>query len=300
MMKKGVLAAVAAYTMWGFFPVYWKWLQSVPALEILSHRIVWSFFLLAIVLAIKPEKRWIGELLHNSRALLLAGSAAVLLGINWLTYVWAVNNGYIVESSLGYFINPLVNVLLGVLIFHERLRKWQWVSVSLASIGVVYLTLQVGSLPWIALTLAFSFGLYGVTKKVSGLNESRGLGVETAILTLPALAYLAYQQAQGQASFLDANLSTTILLILSGAVTVIPLLFFATAVRSIPLSTVGLLQYLAPTGQFLIGVLVYHEVFTQAHLFGFILIWIALFIFSLDTYRANRRDSVHIELQHTS
>jgi chloramphenicol-sensitive protein RarD len=299
-MKKGILAAVAAYTMWGFFPIYWKWLQTVPSLEILSHRIVWSFFMLAIVLAIKPEKRWIGELLHNSRAILLAGSAAALLAVNWLTYVWAVNNGYIVESSLGYFINPLVNVLLGVLIFREQLRKWQWVSVALATIGVVYLAVQYGSLPWIALTLAFSFGLYGVTKKISGLNESRGLGVETAILTLPALAYLATQQAQGQASFLNASLSTTILLVLSGAVTVVPLLFFATAVRSIPLSTVGLLQYLAPTGQFLIGVLIYKEEFTQAHLVGYILIWLALIIFSVDTYRVNRRDSLHIELQHTS
>jgi chloramphenicol-sensitive protein RarD len=299
-MKKGILAAVAAYTMWGFFPIYWKWLQTVPSLEILSHRIIWSFFMLAIVLAIKPEKRWIGEMLHNSRAILLAGSAAALLAVNWLTYVWAVNNGYIVESSLGYFINPLVNVLLGVLIFREQLRKWQWVSVTLATIGVVYLAVQYGSLPWIALTLAFSFGLYGVTKKISGLNESRGLGVETAILTLPALAYLAYQQAQGQASFLNASLSTTLLLVLSGAVTVVPLLFFATAVRSIPLSTVGLLQYLAPTGQFLIGVLIYKEEFTQAHLVGYILIWLALIIFSVDTYRVNRRDSLHIELQHTS
>jgi chloramphenicol-sensitive protein RarD len=286
-MKKGVLAAIAAYSMWGLFPVYWKWIEDVPSLEILSHRILWSFILLAIVLAIKTDKRWIGELLHHPKALRLAGVAGALLAINWLTYVWAVNNGYIVESSLGYFINPLVNVLLGVLIFHEQLRTGQWVSVVLAAIGVVYLAVQYDNLPWIALTLAFSFGLYGVTKKISGLNESRGLGVETAIMLLPALAYIVYQQVQGRGSFLNAGPTTTALLVLSGAVTVIPLLFFATAVRNIPLSTVGLLQYLAPTGQFLIGVLLYDEPFTEAHLVGFILIWLALLIFSLDAYRAS-------------
>lgn len=288
-MKKGVLSAVAAYTMWGLFPVYWKWLEAVPALEILSHRILWSFLLLATILAIKPDKSWIHNLIRSPKALLLAGLAGVLLAVNWLTYIWAVNSGFIVESSLGYFINPLVNVLLGVLIFHERLRHWQWVSVALAAGGVVYLTIQYGTLPWIALILAFSFGMYGVLKKVSGLNETRGLGVETAFLILPAFGYLLSIQIQGSGAFINLGTTVTVLLFLSGAVTVIPLLLFATAVRTIPLSTVGLLQYLAPTGQFLIGVLVYNEAFTHVRLVGFSLIWLALIIFTLDGYRANRK-----------
>jgi chloramphenicol-sensitive protein RarD len=300
MERRGILAAIAAYTMWGVLPIYWRWLQSVGALEILSHRILWSFLLLAVLLAIKPDKRWIQELLQNPKALLLAGAASILLAVNWLTYILAVNNGFIVESSLGYFINPLVNVLLGVLIFHERLRTWTWIAVGLATAGVGYLTVQYGNLPWIALTLAFSFALYGVLKKISGLNETRGLGVETALLLLPALAYIIYLQVQGQASFLNSTPILSGLLILGGAVTVIPLLFFAIGVRAIPLSAVGLLQYLAPTSQFLIGVLIYDEAFTQARLVGFGLIWLALFIFSLDTFRANRKTIPPVEFQRTS
>lgn len=288
-MRKGILAAVAAYSLWGLFPIYWKWLEAVPALEILSHRITWSLILLTAILAIKHDKRWLRALSRNPKTLLLSGLAGVLLATNWLTYIWAVNSGFIVESSLGYFINPLVNVLLGVIIFRENLRSWQKVSVGLASIGVIYLTAQYGSLPWIALTLAFSFGMYGVLKKISGLNQTRGLAVETAFLFLPASAYLIFLQTEGSGAFMHISPVVTGLLILSGPVTVIPLLLFATAVRSIPLSTVGLLQYLAPTGQFLIGVLVYHEAFTHVRMVGYSLIWSALVIFTLDGFLASRK-----------
>lgn len=291
-MRKGILAAVAAYSLWGLFPIYWKWLEEVPALEILSHRITWSLILLVAVMVIKQDNSWLKALSQNPKTMLLSGIAGVLLATNWLTYIWAVNSGYIVESSLGYFINPLVNVLLGVIVFRENLRTWQKVSVGLASIGVIYLTIQYGSLPWIALTLAFSFGMYGVLKKISGLNQIRGLAVETAFLFLPATAYLVFLQIKGSGAFMNISPMVTGLLILSGAVTVIPLLLFATAVRSIPLSTVGLLQYLAPTGQFLIGVLVYNEAFTQARMVGYSLIWSALVIFTIDAYLASRK-SVH-------
>lgn len=291
-MRKGILAAIAAYSLWGLFPIYWKWLEAVPALEILSHRITWSLILLVAILVIKPDKRWVQELAQNLKTLLLSGLAGVLLATNWLTYIWAVNSGFIVESSLGYFINPLVNVLLGVVVFHENLRKWQKVSVGLATIGVIYLTVQYGSLPWVALTLAFSFGMYGVLKKISGLNQTRGLAVETAFLFLPASAYLIFLQIEGSSAFMNINPMTTGLLIFSGAVTVVPLLLFATAVRTIPLSTVGLLQYLAPTGQLLIGVLVYNEAFTQVRMVGYSLIWSALVIFTFDGYFATRQ-SIH-------
>jgi chloramphenicol-sensitive protein RarD len=214
--------------------------------------------------------------------------SAVLIGVNWLTYVWAVNAGFIVETSLGYFINPLLSVLMGVIFLRERLRLWQWLPLGLAAAGVLYLTLAYGALPWIALILAFSFGLYGLIKKVAPLDALYGLTLETGILFLPALGYLVYAEAAGTAAFLHAGLGSDLLLAGAGAVTTIPLLLFAAGARRISLSLVGVLQYLAPTMQFLLGVLVYHEPFTQARLIGFGAVWIALLIFGVEGFLARR------------
>jgi chloramphenicol-sensitive protein RarD len=215
--------------------------------------------------------------------------AAVLLSINWLVYVWGVNAGFIVETSLGYFINPLFSVLLGVVFLHERLRPTQWIPVALAAAGVIYLTVTYGRLPWIALSLAFSFGLYGLVKKMAPLGSLYGLTLETAIVFPIALLYLAFVNFAGTGSFLHDGVRTDLLLIATGVVTSIPLLMFASAARQIPLTMIGVLQYIAPTLQFLIGVFLYHEVFDQTRLIGFSLVWLALIIFWVENYLANRR-----------
>ncbi len=275
-MNKGVLYGILAYLLWGMIPIYFKLIQSTPALQILGHRIVWSFVLLLGILALRQEWGNFRAAAIHKKTLLVYTAAALLLAVNWGTYVWAVNAGYIVESSLGYFINPLVNVLLGVVFLRERLRPIQWVPIGLAALGVAYMTISYGQLPWIALVLAFSFGLYGLVKKVASLNSLHGLTLETALLFIPALLFLLFAEQQGVGSMGHTTLLINLLLAGTAIVTVLPLLLFGAAVRSIPLSLMGLLQYIAPTCQFLIGVLVYHEPFTQARLIGFSLIWAAL------------------------
>jgi chloramphenicol-sensitive protein RarD len=286
-MKKGILYGIGAYALWGFFPIYWKLLHHVPALQLLGHRIVWSFVLLAILLvAVKLGRDFRSAL--NRKTLGIYAIAAVLLSINWLTYVWAVNAGFIVETSLGYFINPLLSVLLGVIILRERLRPTQWIPLGLAATGVIYLTVVYGKLPWIALTLAFSFGFYGLVKKMAPLSSLFGLTLETGILFLPALLYLAVSQANGTGAFMHTGLRSDLLMIGAGIATTVPLLLFATAAREIPLTMVGLLQYIAPTIQFSLGVFLYREPFDTAHLIGFGIVWIALIIFWVENYLANR------------
>ncbi len=280
-MNKGILYGVGAYALWGVFPIYWKLIQSVPPLEIVAHRMAWAFLFVVLVLTFTRHWGGLREAL-NRRVLATYLITAGLLGVNWLVYVWAVNHGYIVESSLGYFINPLVNVLLGVVFLRERLRFWQWAAVGLAGLGVGYLTVSYGALPWIALTLAFSFGLYGLLKKTAALDSTQGFALETGYLFLPAVGYLLYLEFMGSAAFGHQPASVTLLLALTGAVTGIPLLLFGAAARRIPLSTLGLLQYLAPTMQFLIGVFVYDEAFTRERLIGFSVIWMALLIYSLE------------------
>jgi chloramphenicol-sensitive protein RarD len=215
--------------------------------------------------------------------------AALLISVNWLVYVWGVNTGHIVETSLGYFINPLLSVFLGVVVLRERLRPLQWLPILLAAAGVLYLTLVYGRVPWIALTLAFTFALYGLVKKLAPLNSLHGLSLETAILFLPALAYLLYEEIQGRATFLHTDTRTTLLLLAAGLVTTVPLLMFASAARRIPLSAIGLMQYIAPSLQFLIGVLIYHEPFNRHHLLGFSLVWMALAIFAAEMIAHERR-----------
>jgi chloramphenicol-sensitive protein RarD len=289
-MRKGILYGIAAYALWGFFPIYWKLLHQVPAPQLLGHRIGWSFLLLvAVILVTRQWKDFRAQL--NRRTFFIYFIAAILVGINWLTYVWAVNEGYIVETSLGYFINPLLSVLLGVIILREKLRLAQWIPIGLAAAGVTYLTFAYGKLPWIALTLAFSFGFYGLVKKVAPLSSLYGLTFETGLLFLPALAYLIFSEVRGMGAFTHTGLTSVLLLIGAGAVTTIPLLMFASAARQIPLTVIGLLQYIAPTIQFLLGVLVYKEPFDHTRLIGFGIVWIALIIFGVENYLAHRAAS---------
>lgn len=286
-MKKGILYGIGAYALWGFFPIYWKLLHHVPALQLLGHRIGWSFLLLAAVIWLSGQWPELRAAL-NKRTVGIYSIAAILIGLNWLTYVWAVNAGYIVETSLGYFINPLLSVLMGVIFLRERLRAAQWLPVGLAAAGVIYLTFVYGRLPWIALALAFTFGLYGLVKKLAPLGSLYGLTLETGILFLPALAYLVFVERNGQGAFLHTGLLSDALMVGAGVVTTIPLLMFASAARSIPLTMVGILQYIAPTLQFLLGVFVYKEPFDHAHLIGFSIVWLALVIFWVENFVYHR------------
>lgn len=287
-MNSGILYALVTYILWGLFPIYWKQLHHVDAVQLIAHRIFWAFAMLLLVVMVTGQwKKFRAKL--NEPTLKAHGAAAFLLSINWLTYVWAVNNGYIVESSLGYFINPLFSVFLGMVFLKERLRPLQWVPIVLAGIGVLYLTFVYGRLPWIALVLAFSFGIYGLLKKKSSLGSLYGLTLETGIMLLPALGYLTYIGLQGDAAFMRIDAQTDLFLIGSGAVTAIPLLLFAKAAQSIPLTMIGLMQYIAPTGQFLIGVLLYQEEFTSSQAIGFVVIWIALIFFWIEGWITSRK-----------
>ena len=281
-MKSGVLAAVVAYTLWGILPVYWKALQAVPALEILAHRTVWSLVFVLLLLALRRQWNWVRQARKRPRMLLVFGLTTCLLGANWFTYIWAVNSGHVVDSSLGYFINPLLSVLLGVLFLKERLRPWQGVAIGFALAGVVFLTVAYGAFPWIALTLAGTFGFYGLLRKTAPLGSLEGLTLETALLSIPTVAYLLTLESAGSGAFGHAGLPTSLLLVGAGVVTAFPLLMFAYAARSVSLATVGILQYIAPTLQFLLGVLVYDEPFSPARLIGFAAIWVALAMYSTE------------------
>ena len=287
-MNKGIWNGLGAYVLWGFFPIYWKLLHEVSALQVIGHRISWSFVLLIAVILLTRQWQEFRSAALAPKVIGIYAIAGVLLSVNWLIYVWGVNSGFIVETSLGYFINPLVSVLLGVLFLRERLRALQWVAVGLAAAGVIYLTLTYGRPPWIALSLAFTFGIYGLVKKLAPLGSLYGLTLETALVFPLALIYLVFVQSAGTGAFLHQGMVTDIVLIGTGVVTSIPLLMFASAARQIPLTMIGVLQYIAPTLQFLIGVFLYHEPFDQSRLIGFSLVWLALIIFWVENYLANR------------
>jgi len=288
-MNKGVLYGVAAYLMWGFFPIYFKALQSVPSIQIVLHRVVWSFLFVILLIFLRREWPRFKDSLRNQRVLLTYTLTAVLLAVNWLIYIYGINSGQVVETSLGYFINPLLSVALGVIFLRERLRSMQWFPVGLVAVGVLYLTLQYGSLPWIALALAFSFGMYGLIKKIAPLGSLHGLSLETGIIFIPALVYLFVVESQGNGSFGHLGWNVTLLLAFVGVVTALPLLLFGLAARSIPLTLLGILQYIAPTVQFLLGIFLYQEPFTTTRLVGFAIIWLALIIFSLEGAYARRK-----------
>ncbi len=288
MKNNGLLYALGAYLFWGLFPIYWKWLQQVEAAQLIGHRIGWSFIMLIMFVAATRQLKGFWREAFQRRTLSIYAVAAILIGVNWLVYVWSVNANYIVETSLGYFINPLISVLLGVIFLRERLRPFQWLPVALAAAGVVYLAVAYGRLPWIALTLAVSFGTYGLVKKLAPLGSLYGLTLETGILFIPAVLYLIFVDFSGTGAFLHGSLITNVLLVGAGAVTTIPLLMFASAAQRLPLSMVGIMQYIAPTLQFLLGVLVYKEPFDHAHLIGFGIVWAALILFAVENVWARR------------
>lgn len=295
MDRKGLLIAVGAFVLWGTMPLYWHLLKGVPSLQIVAHRVVWSAVLVAAWLLLTRGRGWFAAILAQPRLAKMLALSGVCIGINWGLYIWAVNAGHIVESSLGYFINPLLNVVIGTLFLREHLNRVQWISVALAAMGVLWLTFNYGSFPWIALTLAGSFGLYGVIRKLAAVDSVSGLGVENTVLLLPALGYLLWAEISGKGGFLpisgsgDWGLGVDALLIFGGALTALPLIAFSFAVRRVALSTIGLMQYIAPTMQFLIGVLVFHEAFDRDRAIGFAIIWIALAIFAADSLRRARR-----------
>jgi chloramphenicol-sensitive protein RarD len=296
--RRGLLVAVGAFLLWGLMPLYWHLLKSVPSLQIVLHRIAWSALLVGGYLWWQQGRGWLRAALAKPRVWWMLALSGLLIGFNWGLYIWAVNAGHVVESSLGYFINPLLNVLLGVVLLRERLGRAQWVSVAIATVGVVWLTLRFGQLPWIALALAGSFALYGLIRKVAHVDSIPGLGVESAYLFLPTVALLAWSETHGQGGFFASaanggyGVLADTLLVVSGALTALPLVGFAYAVRRVPLSAVGLLQYIAPTMQFLLGVLVFHEAFDRDRAIGFACIWIALAIFAVDSLLRARRANV--------
>lgn len=287
-MNKGHWLAIGTYGLWGLFPVYWKWLQHVPPPQLIGHRIFWSFLCLLTVVLVSRQWKVFSKAILRPRIWPAYVAAAGLIAINWLTYVWAVNAGFIVETSLGYFINPLLSVLMGVVFLHERLRPFQWFPLGLAALGIGYLTFSYGSLPWIALTLASTWATYGLVKKTAPLGPLHGLTLETGILLLPVLTYLIYADRSGQGVFLHAGAVSDLLIMSSGLVTTIPLWMFASAVQRIPLSVIGILQYIAPTLQFFIGVLVYHEPFRGSQCIGFGLVWTALIMFGVESFLSHR------------
>jgi chloramphenicol-sensitive protein RarD len=280
----GFAAGVGAYLLWGLFPLYWPLLQPAGAVEILAHRIVWSVVVAAAVLALTTGFRWIRTLGRRRTALLAL--AAVLITINWGTFIHGVNSGHVVETSLGYFINPLVTVGLAVTVLRERLRPLQWAAVAVGTVAVVVLAVDYGRPPWIALTLACSFGLYGLVKKRVGVDGVQSFAVETLFLVGPALGYLVWLQASGEGTFVSEGAGHTALLATGGVATAVPLMLFGIAAIRVRLTTIGVLQYLAPMLQFLIGVLVDHEAMPLSRLGGFALVWTALVIFTVDAVRA--------------
>jgi chloramphenicol-sensitive protein RarD len=285
--RRGTLLGIAAYLMWGLFPLYWPLLEPAGALEILAHRIVWSLVAVAVLLLVTGSS--VRTLPRTRRPLSLLVAAAVLIGVNWGVYIWGVNNHHVVETSLGYFINPLVSVALGVVVLGERLRTLQWAAVAVAASGVGVLTVASGRPPWIALALAFSFGTYGLVKAIVGVGAIEGLVVETAALTPVALLFLAITASGGHGNFTRHGAGHALLLTSAGVVTAVPLLAFAGAASRVPLNRLGLLQYMTPTIQFIIGVLIRHEPITAGRLSGFLIVWAALVLFTLDTATHHRR-----------
>jgi chloramphenicol-sensitive protein RarD len=292
-VRRGTWVAVATFVLWGVMPLYWHVLKTVPSLQIVLHRIAWSALFVGLFLAWRDGRGWLRALLAQPRLRGMLALSGALIAFNWGLYIWAVNAGHVVETALGYFINPLLNVVIGVLFLRERLRPLQWLSVAIAAAGVLWLAFQYGRLPWIALALAASFALYGLIRKLVAVDSISGLGVESAYMLLPALGLLLWSETHGAGGFpLGYGALASALLVLSGIVTALPLVGFAYAVRRIPLTSVGLMQYIAPTLQFLIGVFVLHEAFDRARLVGFVMIWIALAVFAGEGLLRARRTAV--------
>ena len=288
-MNTGIVYASLAYLSWGLFPLYFRQVAAVPALEVVLHRTLWSLVFVLALLAVRRQWAWMREVLRQPRVLGAFALSALLLAANWLTYVWAVNNSHVVDASLGYFILPLVNVALGYVFLHERPRPGQWLAVTVAAAGVLWLTLLTGRLPWISLVLALSFGFYGLLRKVAVLGALEGLTLETVLLAPVTMAVLGVWAWQGQGALVQGDVATLGWLVLAGPVTAIPLLWFAAGARRIPLATMGILQYIAPSLQLALGVWLFHEAFDVSRLAGFVLIWAALLVYTLEGWWARRR-----------
>lgn len=296
-MSRGIGYALLAYIAWGFLPLYWKVLDAVPAWEILGHRVVWSAVFLFLILFVAKQGQAFKQALKDRRITGLVLVSSILISCNWLIFIWAVNNGHMVDTSLGYYMNPLLNVLLGVVVLKERLHAGQWTAIGLAFAGVLFITVEHGRLPWVSLALAGSFALYGLLKKKANLDSTIGLAWETIFVTPIAAGYLLVLQFAGSPGTAAMGIGQWALLLLAGAATVMPLFWFAQAAKLLPLSTIGFVQYIAPTITLIIGVTVYKESFDTARLIGFGLIWTALAIYSISTYRVSLRAARSKECQ---
>lgn len=281
-----MLAGLAAYSLWGLFPLYFPLLEPAGGLEIVAHRVLWSLLFITVLLGVRRGWGQVRAAYADRRTLLVLAAAAVFIAGNWLVFVYGVNSGHVIETSLGYFINPLVSVVLGVLVFKERLRRLQWVAVVIAAVAVAVLTVDYGRPPWLALTLAATFGLYGLMKKLVRVQAAPGLFVETSVVFVPALAVVSILAGTGNGAFGRAGAGNALLLVASGVATAVPLLLFAAASRRVPLSTVGLLQYVTPLMQLAIGVFVFDEPMPPARLVGFAIVWVALAVFTADSLRS--------------
>jgi chloramphenicol-sensitive protein RarD len=287
--RRGAAFGATAYLLWGIFPLYFPLLDPAGAVEVLAHRVVWSLVVVGVLVQVTHRWDAVREVLADRRKVARLAAAAAFLAVNWGVYIYGVTTDRVVETSLGYFINPLVTVMLGVVVLRERLRPLQWTALGIATVAVLFLAVQSGRLPWISLVLAFSFGIYGLLKKTSHVGALEGLTVETAVLTPLALLYAAAIQVSGDATAISHGVGHAVLLVLVGVITAVPLLFFGAAASRVPLTTLGVLQYLAPTMQFLIGVLLFHEDMGLARLLGFCLVWTALAVFTADLLGARRR-----------
>ena len=289
--RRGFLYGVGAYLLWGLFPLYWPLLKPAGALEILGHRVAWSLITMTIVLLVSGRTTQFRTILATPRTRRLLALAAVVVAINWGTYIWGVNHHKVVETSLGYFINPLVTVLLGVVVLRERLRAPQWAALGIAAVAVVGLAIEYGRPPWVALVLAFSFGTYGLAKKQAGVEAVESLTFETVVLAPLAIGYLIRLGVTGQGHFLSGGAGHAALLVLTGVVTAVPLMLFGAAAIRVPMTTLGLLQYLAPILQFLLGVTALHEHMTPMRWLGFALVWVALVVLTADSLLHRRRQA---------
>jgi len=291
-MNPGILYAASAFILWGIFPLYFHAIREVPPLEILGHRMLWSLLFLAIVLTVRQQWKWLPQVVRQPRVLGAFVASALLLSSNWFVYIWSVNNGHVLDASLGYFINPLINVMLGMLVLKETLRRGQWLAIGLAACGVAWLTWSAGELPWIALILGISFACYGLLRKTAALAALEGLSLETMLLFPLALGYVVWLTVHGQNTFVNTDIGATRwLLAAAGPITAIPLLLFAAGARKISMSALGLLQYLSPSLQALLGVWVFHEAFPQERLIGFAIIWTALALYVAEGLWVSRRNS---------
>jgi chloramphenicol-sensitive protein RarD len=287
--RRGFFLGAAAYAMWGLFPLYWPLLKPAGAVEILAHRVFWSLVVMLLLVLVLGRSRHLRAVIATPRTFGILCLAALVIAVNWGAYIWGVNNGHVVETSLGYFINPLVTVLMGVVILGERLRRLQWIALGIAAVAVVGLTVEYGRPPWVALALAFSFGSYGLAKKKANVGAVESLTVETMVLVPVAAGYILWLMDQGTSTFGTEGLGHALLLTTTGIVTAVPLICFGAAATRVTLTTIGLLQYLAPTIQFALGVLVFREDMPPMRWIGFMLVWVALVIFTYEAIRNRRR-----------